>query len=147
MVKKIAFPGCKFQHLFILTFFFLSGISGLIYEVLWTRKLSLIFGSTTVAVSISLTVYLGGLALGAYLWGRARRPDAPRVIGLWFAGTGNWNIWGAEFLDSERCRANLRPSSRIMAPRRQTIPSPANCFGCSGPAPCYDPSGGGPCLS
>ena len=94
VVKKIAFPGYKFQHLFILTFFFLSGISGLIYEVLWTRKLSLIFGSTTVAVSISLTVYLGGLALGAYLWGRRadRNRRALLVYGLLELGIG---IYGA----------------------------------------------------
>ncbi len=50
--------------------FFLSGISGLIYEVVWTRMLILIFGSTTFAISTILTAYMGGLALGSLLAGQ-----------------------------------------------------------------------------
>ena len=50
--------------------FFLSGISGLIYEVVWTRMLTYVFGGTTLAVSTVLTVFLGGLALGSYIGGR-----------------------------------------------------------------------------
>ena len=30
--------------------FFLSGVAGLILEVLWTKTLTLVFGSTTLAV-------------------------------------------------------------------------------------------------
>jgi len=48
-----------------------SGVSGLIYEVLWMRKLSLVFGVTTYAVTTVLTSFLAGLALGAYVFGRA----------------------------------------------------------------------------
>src|SRR5438874_1310317 len=40
--------------------FFLSGASGLILELLWTRMLTLVFGSTTLAVSTVLTAFLGG---------------------------------------------------------------------------------------
>jgi len=50
--------------------FFLSGATGLTYEVLWTRMLILIFGATTFAVSTVLTVFMGGLALGSYVLGR-----------------------------------------------------------------------------
>lgn len=50
--------------------FLLSGISGLIYEVVWTRMLTYVFGGTTLAVSTVLTAFLGGLALGSYLGGR-----------------------------------------------------------------------------
>lgn len=50
--------------------FFLSGISALSYEVIWTRVLSLVFGVTAYAVATVLAAYMGGLALGSYLSGR-----------------------------------------------------------------------------
>ncbi len=51
--------------------FFFSGCTGLIYEVLWTRSLTLVFGNTVYAASTVLAAYMGGLALGAWLLGRA----------------------------------------------------------------------------
>lgn len=58
--------------------FVLSGATGLIYEVLWTRLLGLVFGATTFAVSAVLAAFMGGLALGS-AWagrisGRIKRP-------------------------------------------------------------------------
>lgn len=50
--------------------FFLSGATGLIYEVLWVRMLGLVFGGTTLAVSTVLAAFMGGLALGSALAGR-----------------------------------------------------------------------------
>lgn len=50
--------------------FFLSGATSLVYEVLWTRRLSLTFGHTVLAVSTVLTVFMSGLALGSFLAGR-----------------------------------------------------------------------------
>ncbi len=50
--------------------FFVSGFSGLVYEVLWTRSLTLVFGNTVVAVSTVLAAFMGGLALGAWVVGR-----------------------------------------------------------------------------
>ena len=50
--------------------FLLSGASGLIYEVIWTRMLTNVFGGTTLAVSTVLTVFLGGLAVGSYFGGK-----------------------------------------------------------------------------
>lgn len=55
---------------FLLVFFFLSGICGLIYQIVWTRMLSLLFGHTTFAVSTVITAFMGGLALGSYYFGR-----------------------------------------------------------------------------
>jgi len=49
--------------------FFLSGATGLIYEVLWARMLGLVFGATTLAVSTVLAAFMGGLALGSGLTG------------------------------------------------------------------------------
>lgn len=54
----------------ILICYFFSGALGLIYEILWLRKLLLVFGSTVHAVSTILTVFFGGLALGSWLLGR-----------------------------------------------------------------------------
>jgi spermidine synthase len=58
--------------------FFLSGAAGLVYQVVWARLLVLVFGSTTIAVTTVLAVFMGGLALGGALGGRfvdrIRRP-------------------------------------------------------------------------
>jgi hypothetical protein len=43
---------------FILACFFLSGISGLVYEILWTRMLVEIIGGAPFSVSIILTVFM-----------------------------------------------------------------------------------------
>ncbi len=50
--------------------FVFSGASGLLYEVIWTRQLTLIFGSTVFAVSTVLTAFMAGLALGSFYFGR-----------------------------------------------------------------------------
>ncbi len=70
--------------------FFLSGGSGLLFELLWTRELGLVFGSTTLAMSTVLSVFMGGLALGSYLGGRlVRRIQRPlRAYALVEAGVG-----------------------------------------------------------
>ena len=54
----------------ILSLFFVSGISGLMYEVVWVRMYSRIIGSTNYAISIVLAAFMGGLALGSILFGR-----------------------------------------------------------------------------
>ena len=51
--------------------FVLSGATGLIYEVLWARMLGLVFGATTIAISAVLSAFMGGLALGSEVAGRA----------------------------------------------------------------------------
>jgi spermidine synthase len=54
----------------MLLLFFLSGASALIYEVAWVRMLSLGFGVSVYAVSAVLTAFMGGLALGSWLFGK-----------------------------------------------------------------------------
>jgi len=65
-------PG-SFSNLFILILscFFISGLTGLMYEILWTRMIVKIIGSAPFAISIVLTVFMGGLGLGSYLAGRS----------------------------------------------------------------------------
>jgi len=64
----------------ILFLFFCSGGTALVYEVIWSKYLALLFGSTVQAQTVVLAVFMGGLALGS-LWfsrwaDRARRPLA-----------------------------------------------------------------------
>jgi spermidine synthase len=63
--------------------FFCSGASSLVFETIFTRLLTYTFGNTAHAVSTVLGAFLGGLALGAYLFGRwvDRRPPS-----LWIYG-------------------------------------------------------------
>lgn len=58
--------------------FFVSGMCGLIYQVMWTRMLTHVFGSTVFAVSTVLAAFMGGLALGSYYLGkRGDKADHP----------------------------------------------------------------------
>jgi len=54
----------------ILAFFFLTGLTGLAYELVWIRLLILAFGSTQFAVTTVLVVFMAGLALGSLIFGR-----------------------------------------------------------------------------
>lgn len=70
--------------LIVLILFLGSGFAGLVYEVLWTRMLTYIFGATLYAVSTVLATYMGGLALGSFLFGRwvDKRRNPLRVYAL-----------------------------------------------------------------
>lgn len=50
--------------------FVISGIAGLIYQVVWFKYLSLFLGNTTYAQMTVLATFLGGLAFGNYLFGK-----------------------------------------------------------------------------
>jgi len=54
----------------ILALFFLSGACGLVYEVVWMRMLTLVFGATAFATSTILASFFAGLALGSFSFGR-----------------------------------------------------------------------------
>ena len=64
--------------------FMASGAAGLIYQVVWTRDLVLVFGNTTQAIVTTVTAFLAGLGIGSLLGAaigvRLRRPLA--VYGL-----------------------------------------------------------------
>ena len=52
--------------------FFLSGAARLVYEIVWTRMLGLVFGHTIFAVTTVLAAFMAGLALGEAAVGRIR---------------------------------------------------------------------------
>jgi len=60
----------SFLKAILAVLFAVSGISGLIYEVTWSKYLSLFMGSTAYSHMIVLATFMGGLALGAFFWGR-----------------------------------------------------------------------------
>ena len=68
----------------VLAIFVLSGAAGLVYEIVWSRQLVLVFGNTTQAVSAILTGFFGGMAIGAAVGGRiADRVRSPlRMYGI-----------------------------------------------------------------
>ncbi len=73
------------SRLIILLLFFLSGATALVYQVLWTRTLTLIFGSTVFAISTVLTAFMAGLALGSFYFGRwADRSSHPLRLYAYF---------------------------------------------------------------
>ena len=49
---------------------FLSGFSTLIFEVIWIRILSLVFGTTISAVAIVVAVFIAGLGIGSIYFGK-----------------------------------------------------------------------------
>ncbi|MEK9629263.1 MAG: fused MFS/spermidine synthase [Nitrospinota bacterium] len=58
------------SRIWIFLFFFISGATGLIYEVVWTRLLTLIMGNTQYSIATVLTAFMGGLALGSFFGGK-----------------------------------------------------------------------------
>jgi MFS family permease len=64
----------------LLLIYLLSGVSGLVYQVLWQRMLALTFGVSAYATATVLAAFMAGLALGGYLAGRvADRVGRPLV--------------------------------------------------------------------
>ena len=54
----------------LLVLFFFSGVSSLVYQVVWARMLTVVFGTTLLATSTVLSAFMAGLALGSWVLGR-----------------------------------------------------------------------------
>ncbi len=78
----------------LLIAFVLSGAAALIYQVTWIRPLQFLLGSTTYTISIILSVFMAGLALGS--WYISKRVDSiknlPRAYGLMEIGIGIYGV-------------------------------------------------------
>lgn len=64
----------------ILACFFLSGMTALVYEIIWMRMISRVIGGAPFAVSTILVVFMGGMGLGSYLAGK--KADQIEAMGL-----------------------------------------------------------------
>jgi spermidine synthase len=53
----------------VLALFVASGAAGLIYQVVWSRELVLVFGNTTQAVATIVTAFMAGLGFGSLVGG------------------------------------------------------------------------------
>ena len=87
--------------------FFLSGMTGLVYEVLWTRRLGLVFGHTVVAVSTVLACFMAGLGLGSWLGGKKADEAASagdtkflRIYGMLEMAIGFWALLSIPLLNA-----------------------------------------------
>jgi spermidine synthase len=62
----------QFSKLYVtmIALFVLSGLASLVYQVVWFKQLAYFLGNTTYSQSIVLATFMGGLALGAWYWGK-----------------------------------------------------------------------------
>ena len=74
--------------------FLLSGAAALVYEVVWMRMLTQIFGSAAYAVATVLAGFMAGLACGSFYFGRLvdRGGNYLRLYGLLEVGIGIYGL-------------------------------------------------------
>ena len=90
--------------------FFISGLCGLIYQVVWTRLAFAAFGIITPVLSVVLSVFMLGLSVGAWLGGRyigamTRRTGFSAIL---FYGFSEFTIGLGAFLVPVLFRAGQR---------------------------------------
>ena len=78
----------------VVIIFLLSGVCGLIYEVVWSKYLELFIGSSGYSHMIVLATFMGGLALGAFVFGKYSDGVSNRLnlYGLLELGTGVYGL-------------------------------------------------------
>ncbi|WP_456733915.1 fused MFS/spermidine synthase [Bradyrhizobium sp. USDA 3364] len=136
---------------YVAALLFVSGAAALIYQVIWIKQLSLVVGAEVYAISIAVSGFFGGLALGGWSFGRwadkSERPMrlyalievATGVAGIaatlllaraapWFAGleeTSGILAWAAVFalvgLPAVMMGGTLPILVRALAPDRQDV--------------------------
>jgi len=73
--------------------FALSNMSALVYQVVWSRSLTYIFGTSVYAISTVLTCFMAGLALGSFWMGRlADKGDALKLFAFLEIGIGIYGV-------------------------------------------------------
>jgi predicted membrane-bound spermidine synthase len=65
---------------FVAVIFFFSGLSALIYQIVWQRLLTIYYGVGPISIAVVVTVYMAGLGLGALLGGYASERLRNRVF-------------------------------------------------------------------
>ena len=68
-----------------------SGATAMVYEMAWSRTLSMVYGSSVYGVSIMLSTFLVGIALGSWLSAtRVRRRPATMLGAVWLLAGSAW---------------------------------------------------------
>src|SRR5881296_560201 len=63
--------------------FFVSGLSGLIYQVVWVREFGNVFGNTVYSAAMVVAVFMLGLGVGSYAvgaWADRRYASRPETL-------------------------------------------------------------------
>ena len=68
----------------VLLLFFLSGALALVYQVVWARIMTHVFGSTALAAGTVIAAFMAGMAVGAWYFGRLadRHGNCLKLYGL-----------------------------------------------------------------
>src|SRR6266545_743668 len=100
------------------TVLFVTGASALVEEILWSRMLRRLLGSTTGAQAAVLAGLLCGMAAGSWLSGRAvRRAGAPRPL----RALRNWALASL----ASGAAAILVTAAGAFLEKLETLPGPA----------------------
>src|SRR5688500_16923045 len=65
----------------VILLFFASGATALVYEVIWSKYLSTMLGSTVQAQTVVLAVFMGGLAIGNRIFGKRSSTTKNPLLG------------------------------------------------------------------
>ncbi len=91
-----------FPRALLAVVFFLSGVAGLGYEVIWGRWLHSVFGASAWALAAILSAFMAGLALGGFTAGRLGprlRIDPLMAYGVIEILIGGWALLFPQLLD------------------------------------------------
>ncbi len=94
------------RRTFWLTCAIVSGFVTISMQIVWSRILAMIIGSSTYAFSIVLALFLGGLALGAYLISRSRDRDGRSL---------RRSVFGLEILTAASLFISIRVANSVPA--------------------------------
>jgi len=92
------FPSALLHGVFIL-----SGVSALIYQLVWQRALLMLYGSNSESVAMVVAAFLMGLGIGSLIGGWiTKRPRAPLVLlfGAAELGTGAYGLVSLRLFDA-----------------------------------------------
>ena len=78
----------------LLSIFFVSGFSALVYQVVWQRSLFALFGINTESVTLIVTVFMLGLGLGSLAGGAASRAVKRHPILLFAVAEAGIGLFG-----------------------------------------------------
>ncbi len=108
-----------FLSLLLYICFFFSGASALVYQIIWTRKCSLLLGSTSLAVSSVLGIFFLGIGVGSFIGGKLANSNrnGVKIYGVLEIVIGLWALAITEYLSSNEIVAGvfkIIPSSYLL---------------------------------